>query len=119
MRPFINKMRLFFYEAVTSTIKWGFIFIVAAIYRISTFDILLLFVLSFIDILVPITFQSDFIKWTCTFAIWYFILPIMKQNIVNEFSLINLVKIIAIVIIIIITQFFEWITYRVIVEHED
>lgn len=119
MMSFMNKIKLFYYEAVTSIIKWGFIFIVAAIYRISTFDILLLFVLSFVDILIPITFQSDFIKWMCTFAIWYFLVPLMKENIVNEFSVINLFKIIAIVIIIIITQFFEWITYRVIVEYED
>lgn len=119
MRPFINKMRLFFYEAVTSIIKWSFIFVIAAIYRISTFDLLLLLILSFLDIIVPLAFKSDFIKWITTFAIWYFIVPLMKENIVNEFSLINLVKIIAIVIIIIITQFFEWITYRGIVEHED
>ena len=119
MRSFINKMRLFFYEAVTSTIKWSFIFVIAAIYRISTFDILLLFVLSFIDIVVPITFQSYFIKWITTFSIWYFIIPLMKENILNEFSVINLFKLIAVVIIIIITQFFEWITYRVIIEHED
>ena len=119
MRSFINKMRLFFYEAVTSTIKWSFIFVIAAIYRISTFDILLLFVLSFIDIVVPITFQSDFIKWITTFAIWYFIVPLMKESIVNEFSLMNLFKLITIVIIIIITQFFEWITYRVIIECDD
>ena len=114
MRRFINKIRLFFYEAVTSTIKWSFIFVIAAIYRISTFDILLLFVL-----IVPITFQSDFIKWITTFAIWYFIVPLMKESIVNEFSLMNLFKLITIVIIIIITQFFEWITYRVIIECDD
>lgn len=119
MMSFMNKIKLLYYEAVTSTIKWGFIFIVAAIYRISTFDLLLLFALSFIDIVVPITFQSDFIKWITTFSIWYFIIPLMKENIVNEFSLINLFKLITIVIIIIITQFFEWITYRVIVEYED
>ena len=46
-------------------------------------------------------------------------LPLMKENIINEFSVINLFKLIAVVIIIIITQFFEWITYRVIIEHED
>ena len=119
MRRFINKIRLFFYEAVTSTIKWSFIFVIAAIYRISTFDILLLFVLSVVDIIVPITFQSDFIKWITTFAIWYFIVPLMKESIVNEFSLMNLFKLITIVIIIIITQFFEWITYRVIIEGDD
>lgn len=119
MMSFMNKIKLFYYEAVTSTIKWGFIFIVAAIYRISTFDLLLLFALSFIDIVVPITFQSDFIKWITTFSIWYFIIPLMKENIINEFSVINLFKLIAVVIIIIITQFFEWITYRVIIEHED
>ena len=119
MMSFMNKIKLLYYEAVTSTIKWSFIFIVVAIYRISTFDILLLFVLSFVDVVVPITFRSDLIKWICTFAIWYFIIPLMKENIVNEFSLINLFKLITIVIIIIITQFFEWITYRVLIECDD
>ena len=116
---FMNKIKLFYYEAVTSTIKWGFIFIVAAIYRISNFDKFLLFVLRFKDLLSPLPFQNNLLKWMCTFAIWYFLVPLMKENIVNEFSVINLFKIIAIVIIIIITQFFEWITYRVIVEYED
>lgn len=115
----MSKMKLYFYEAVTATIKWEFIFVVVAIYRISTFDILLLFVLSFVDVVVPITFRSDLIKWITTFSIWYFIVPLMKENIVNEFSLINLFKIITIVIIIIITQFFEWVTYRLIVECDD
>lgn len=114
-----SVIRLFFYEVVTATIKWGFIFIVAAIYKISTFDILLLFILSFVDIIAPLAFQSDLIKWITTFSVWYFIIPLMKEHIVNEFSAINLFKLIAIVIIIIITQFFEWITYRVIVEYDD
>ena len=63
---------LFLFEIVTFAIKWGIIFTVSAVYKIATFDLLLMIVLFFLDLIAPTVLKSNLLKAITAFGISYY-----------------------------------------------
>ena len=107
------KFKIFLYQLVTFFIKWGFIFLVSALYNIETFDILLLLVLLSLDLIAPNSLKSKLLKAIIAFAIWYFLLPLLKNGIIQNPSFISSwSKVIIVSILILISQLVEFATFK-------
>ena len=116
MKTFRYIFNLFLYEIVSISIKWGIIFTVAAVYKIDTFDLLLMVVLFFLDLIAPTVLKNNLLKGIISFAIWYFLLPLFKNGIIETPSFISWVKVISISFLIFVAQFFEMATFLNLIE---
>lgn len=116
----MNKFRyifnLFLFEIVTFAIKWGIVFVVSALYKINTFDLLLMIVLVLLDLIAPTVLKSNLLKAITAFAIWYFLLPLFKNGIIEIPTFISWVKVISISFLILVAQFFEMATFLNLIE---
>lgn len=116
----MNKFRyifnLFLFEIVCISIKWGIIFSVAAVYKINTFDLLLMIILFFLDLIAPTVLKSNLLKAITAFAIWYFLLPLFKNVLIEIPSFLSWVKAISITFLILVAQFFEMATFQNLIE---
>jgi hypothetical protein len=116
MEKFRYILSLFLFEIVTFAIKWGIIFTVSAVYKIATFDLLLMIVLFFLDLIAPTVLKSNLLKAITAFAIWYFLLPLLKNGIIEEPTFLSWVKAISISFLILVAQFFEMATFLNLIE---
>lgn len=116
MKTFRYIFNLFLYETVTFAIKWGMILTVAAVYKITTFDLLLMMVLLFLDLIAPTVLKSNLLKAITAFAIWYFLLPLFKNGIMEAPGFISWSKVISISFLILVAQFFEMATFLNLIE---
>lgn len=116
MEKFRYILSLFLFEIVTFAIKWGIIFTVSAVYKIATFDLLLMIVLFFLDLIAPTVLKSNLLKAITAFAIWYFLLPLLKNGIIEEPTFLSWVKVISISFLIFVAQFFEMATFLNLIE---
>lgn len=116
MEKFRYIFSLFLFEIVCISIKWGIIFSVAAVYKINTFDLLLMIVLFFLDLIAPTVLKSNLLKAITAFAIWYFLLPLLKNGIIEEPTFLSWVKAISITFLILVAQFFEMATFQNLIE---
>ncbi len=107
---------LFLFEIVTFAIKWGMILTVAAVYKIDTFDLLLMIVLVLLDLIAPTVLKSNLLKAITAFAIWYFLLPLFKNVLIEIPTFISWVKVISISFLILVAQFFEMATFLNLIE---
>lgn len=116
----MNKFRyifnLFLFEIVTFAIKWGIVFVVSALYKINTFDLLLMIVLVLLDLIAPTVLKSNLLKAITAFAIWYFLLPLFKNVLIEIPSFLSWVKAISISFLILVAQFFEMATFLNLIE---
>ena len=116
----MNKFRyifnLFLFEIVCISIKWGIIFSVAAVYKINTFDLLLMIILFFLDLIAPTVLKSNLLKAITAFAIWYFLLPLFKNVLIEIPSFLSWLKAISITFLILVAQFFEMATFQNLIE---
>ena len=116
----MNKFRyifnLFLFEIVTFAIKWGIVFVVSALYKINTFDLLLMIVLVLLDLIAPTVLKSNLLKAITAFAIWYFLLPLFKNVLIEIPSFLSWVKAISITFLILVAQFFETATFQNLIE---
>jgi hypothetical protein len=116
----MNKFRyifnLFLFEIVTFAIKWGIVFVVSALYKINTFDLLLMIVLVLLDLIAPTVLKSNLLKAITAFAIWYFLLPLFKNVLIEIPSFLSWVKAISITFLILVAQFFEMATFQNLIE---
>lgn len=116
----MNKFRyifnLFLFEIVTFAIKWGIVFVVSALYKINTFDLLLMIVLVLLDLIAPTVLKSNLLKAITAFAIWYFLLPLFKNVLIEIPSFLSWVKAISITFLILVAQFFEMATFLNLIE---
>lgn len=106
------KFKIFLYQLVTFCIKWGFIFLVSALYNIETFDMLLLLVLLSLDLIAPNLLKSKFVKTITAFSIWYFLIPLLKNDIMKNPSFISWSKVIIVSILILISQLVEFTSFK-------
>lgn len=102
---------LLLFEIVTFAIKWGIVFVVSAVYKIDTFDLLLMIVLLFLDLIAPTVLKSNLLKGITAFAIWYFLLPLCKNQIIETPSFMSWCKLIISLFLILVAQFFEMATF--------
>ena len=116
MEKFRYILSLFLFEIVTFAIKWGIIFTVSAVYKIATFDLLLMIVLFFLDLIAPTVLKSNLLKAITAFAIWYFLLPLFKNVLIEIPSFLSWVKAISITFLILVAQFFEMATFQNLIE---
>lgn len=107
---------LFLFEIVTFAIKWGIVFVVSALYKINTFDLLLMIVLVLLDLIAPTVLKSNLLKAITAFAIWYFLLPLFKNVLIEIPSFLSWVKAISITFLILVAQFFEMATFQNLIE---
>ena len=116
----MNKFRyifnLFLFEIVTFAIKWGIVCVVSALYKINTFDLLLMIVLVLLDLIAPTVLKSNLLKAITAFAIWYFLLPLFKNVLIEIPSFLSWVKAISITFLILVAQFFEMATFQNLIE---
>lgn len=116
----MNKFRyifnLFLFEIVTFAIKWGIVFVVSALYKINTFDLLLMIVLVLLDLIAPTVLKSNLLKAITAFAIWYFLLPLFKNGLIEIPTFLSWVKVISISFLILVAQFFEMATFLNLIE---
>jgi hypothetical protein len=101
---------------VTFAIKWGIVFVVSALYKINTFDLLLMIVLVLLDLIAPTVLKSNLLKAITAFAIWYFLLPLFKNVLIEIPSFLSWVKAISITFLILVAQFFEMATFQNLIE---
>ena len=106
------KFKIFLYQLVTFFIKWGFIFLVSALYNIETFDTMMLVLLLILDLISPNGLKSKLLKAIIAFAIWYFLLPLLKNGIIQNPSFITWSKVIIVSILILISQLVEFATFQ-------
>lgn len=111
MKTFRYIFSLLLFEIVCISIKWGIIFAIAAVYKIATFDLLLMIILFFLDLIAPTALKSNGLKAITAFAIWYFLLPLFKNGIIETPSFISWVKVISSSVLIFAAQFFEMATF--------
>lgn len=116
MEKFRYILSLFLFEIVTFAIKWGIIFTVSAVYKIATFDLLLMIVLFFLDLIAPTALKSNGLKAITAFAIWYFLLPLLKNGIIEGPTFISWFEVISISFLILVAQFFEMATFQNLIE---
>lgn len=116
MEKFRYILSLFLFEIVTFAIKWGIIFTVSAVYKIATFDLLLMIVLFFLDLIAPTALKSNGLKAITAFAIWYFLLPLFKNGLIEIPTFLSWVKVISISFLILVAQFFEMATFLNLIE---
>lgn len=116
MEKFRYIFSLFLFEIVTFAIKWGIIFTVSAVYKIATFDLLLMIVLFFLDLIAPTALKSNLLKGITAFAIWYFLLPLFKNGLIEIPSFLSWVKVISSSFLILVAQFFEMATFLNLIE---
>lgn len=116
MEKFRYIFRLFLFEIVCISIKWGIIFSVAAVYKINTFDLLLMIILFFLDLIAPTALKSNGLKAIIAFAIWYFLLPLFKNGLIEIPTFLSWVKVISISFLIFAAQFFEMATFLNLIE---
>lgn len=116
MEKFRYILSLFLFEIVTFAIKWGIIFTVSAVYKIATFDLLLMIVLFFLDLIAPTVLKSNLLKAITAFAIWYFLLPLFKNVLIEIPTFLSWVKAISISFLILVAQFFEKATFLNLIE---
>lgn len=116
MEKFRYILSLFLFEIVTFAIKWGIIFTVSAVYKIATFDLLLMIVLFFLDLIAPTVLKSNLLKAITAFAIWYFLLPLFKNVLIEIPTFLSWVKAISISFLILVAQFFEMATFLNLIE---
>lgn len=116
MKTFRYIFNLFLYETVTFAIKWGMILTVAAVYKITTFDLLLMMVLLFLDLIAPTVLKSNLLKAITAFAIWYFLLPLFKNGLIETPTFLSWVKVTSISFLILVAQFFEMATFLNLIE---
>lgn len=116
MKTFRYIFNLFLFEIVTFAIKWGMILTVAAVYKIDTFDLLLMIVLVLLDLIVPTVLKSNLLKAITAFAIWYFLLPLFKNGLIEIPTFLSWVKVISISFLIFVAQFFEMATFLNLIE---
>lgn len=107
---------LFLFEIVTFAIKWGMILTVAAVYKIDTFDLLLMIVLVLLDLIAPTVLKSNLLKAITAFAIWYFLLPLFKNQLIETPTFLSWFKVISISFLIFAAQFFEMATFLNLIE---
>lgn len=106
------KFKIFLYQLVTFFIKWGFIFLVSALYNIEIFDMLLLLVLLCLDLIAPNSLKSKFVKTITAFSIWYFLIPLLKKGIIENPSFMSWSKVIIVSILILISQLVEFTSFK-------
>lgn len=116
MEKFRYILSLFLFEIVTFAIKWGIIFTVSAVYKIATFDLLLMIVLFFLDLIAPTVLKSNLLKAITAFAIWYFLLPLFKNVLIEIPTFLSWLKAISISFLILVAQFFEMATFLNLIE---
>ena len=116
MEKFRYILSLFLFEIVTFAIKWGMILTVAAVYKIDTFDLLLMIVLVLLDLIAPTVLKSNLLKAITAFAIWYFLLPLFKNVLIEIPTFLSWVKVISISFLIFVAQFFEMATFLNLIE---
>lgn len=116
MKTFRYIFNLFLFEIVTFAIKWGMILTVAAVYKIDTFDLLLMIVLVLLDLIAPTVLKSNLLKAITAFAIWYFLLPLFKNVLIEIPTFLSWVKVISISFLIFVAQFFEMATFLNLIE---
>ena len=116
MKTFRYIFSLFLFEIVCISIKWGIIFSVAAVYKINTFDLLLMIVLFFLDLIAPTALKSNGLKAITAFAIWYFLLPLFKNGLIEIPTFLSWVKVISISFLILVAKFFEMATFLNLIE---
>lgn len=116
MKTFRYIFNLFLFEIVTFAIKWGMILTVAAVYKIDTFDLLLMIVLVLLDLIAPTVLKSNLLKAITAFAIWYFLLPLFKNGLIEIPTFLSWVKVISISFLILVAQFFEMATFQNLIE---
>lgn len=116
MEKFRYILSLFLFEIVTFAIKWGIIFTASAVYKIATFDLLLMIVLFFLDLIAPTVLKSNLLKAITAFAIWYFLLPLFKNVLIEIPTFLSWVKAISISFLILVAQFFEMATFLNLIE---
>lgn len=116
MKTFRYIFNLFLFEIVTFAIKWGMILTVAAVYKIDTFDLLLMIVLVLLDLIAPTVLKSNLLKAITAFAIWYFLLPLFKNGLIEIPTFLSWVKVISISFLIFVAQFFEMATFLNLIE---
>ena len=111
MEKFRYILSLFLFE-----IEWGIIFTASAVYKIATFDLLLMIVLFFLDLIAPTVLKSNLLKASTAFAIWYFLLPLFKNVLIEIPTFLSWVKAISISFLILVAQFFEMATFLNLIE---
>lgn len=116
MEKFRYIFSLLLFEIVWISIKWGIIFTVSAVYKIATFDLLLMIVLFFLDLIAPTALKSNLLKGITAFAIWYFLLPLFKNGLIEIPSFLSWVKVISSSFLILVAQFFEMATFLNLIE---
>ena len=116
MEKFRYIFSLLLFEIVCISIKWGIIFTVSAVYKIATFDLLLMIVLFFLDLIAPTALKSNLLKGITAFAIWYFLLPLFKNGLIEIPSFLSWVKVISSSFLILVAQFFEMATFLNLIE---
>ena len=116
MEKFRYIFSLLLFEIVCISIKWGIIFTVSAVYKIATFDLLLMIVLFFLDLIALTALKSNLLKGITAFAIWYFLLPLFKNGLIEIPSFLSWVKVISSSFLILVAQFFEMATFLNLIE---
>lgn len=107
-----EKIKAFSKNVVVNIIKWIVIFIVSSILGINSIELMILAVACVIDILLLVILRNKMLKMVVNISSYWVLGPIAQLDLMQDFSTVNVLKVVFCFLIIIISQILEYYTYK-------
>lgn len=107
-----NEIKFVLRNLIINIFKWSIVFIVSSILCINSIELVILTVVCVIDILLLLVLRNKMLKMVVNISSYWVLGPIAQLDLMQDFSTVNVLKVVFCFLIIIISQILEYITYK-------
>ena len=107
-----EKLKAIWRNIIVNIFKWAIVFIVSSILGINSIELIILVVACVIDILLLVVLRNKMLKMVVNISSYWVLGPIAQLDLMQDFSTVNVLKVVSCFLLIIITQILEYYTYK-------
>lgn len=107
-----NEVKFLLKNLVINILKWIIIFIIASMLKINIVELSVLLILAMIDIFLLLVLRNKLLKTIVNLSSYWVLGPIVQLGLMENFSMVNVIKVVSYFLLIIITQILEYYTYK-------
>lgn len=107
-----NRIRFVLRNFIINILKWIIIFIIASMLKIDVVELIVLLITATIDIFLLLVLRNKLLKTIVNLSSYWVLGPIVQLGLIENFSMVNVIKVAFCFLIIVITQILEYYTYK-------
>ncbi len=107
-----EKLKAIWRNIIVNIFKWAIVFMISAILGINSIEFIILAVACVIDILLLVVLRNKMLKMVVNISSYWVLGPIAQLDLMQDFSTVNVLKVVFCFLIIVISQILEYYTYK-------